>query len=159
MPVMHIPVNHPLRPLYRTLSGLAGLYVLAVGLIGFGKANGLGLFAQQDLPTVLGLQVNLAFALLAIVTGALLLAGAIVGRNLDHYINLTVCGIYLIVGTAMLTLMRTDANIFGFAMSNVVVLYLIGMLNMAAGLYGKVGSVEAAKAEHDFRHNGTVGGY
>jgi hypothetical protein len=156
---MHIPVNHPLRPLYRALSGIAGGYVLAVGLIGFGKARGLGFFAQDDLPRVLGLQVNPAFSLLAILTGGLLVAGAVVGRNLDHYINLFVCGVYLVVGTAMLTLMRTDANIFGFAMSNVIVLYVIGMLNMAAGLYGKVGSADAAKAEDAYRHSGTVGGY
>jgi predicted PurR-regulated permease PerM len=30
----HTPVNHPLRPFYRVLSGLVGLYVVLFGILG-----------------------------------------------------------------------------------------------------------------------------
>ena len=30
----HFPVNHPLRPLYRTLAGLVGAYLLVFGIVG-----------------------------------------------------------------------------------------------------------------------------
>jgi hypothetical protein len=149
---MHIPVNHPLRPLYRAFSGLTGVYLLVVGLVGFVQSRGADMFARDDLPWVLGVRVNPAFALLAIVIGGLLVAVAMIGRNLDHYVNIGAAIVLIVVATAMMTFIQTDANVLAFSMANCIALYLVGMVNLAAGLYGKVGSGDSAKAEEAFRH-------
>lgn len=135
----HIPVNHHLRPLYRVLSGIAALYLLVFGLIGIVQASGLDLYARDDLPTVLGQQVNPAYAGVSLVFGLISLVVTVIGRNLDHYGNHWIGLLLLGIGLAMLTLMRTDANILGFSMTNVIVVFVIGSLLSTAGLYTKIG--------------------
>ena len=149
----HIPVNHPLRPLYRVLAALIGLYVLVFGVWGFVRTQGNDFVGHQNLPTVLGLKVNPAFAVLSVVAGVLLLAGTVIGRNLDHYLKLTAAVLFMVVATAMLLLLRTEANVLGFTVTTVVVSYVFGMTCLAAGLYGKVGTEDDAHAEEAFRHN------
>jgi Domain of unknown function (DUF4383) len=149
---LHIPVNHRLRPFYRVLAGLCGLYVLAFGVVGFTKTAGMDLFAQDDLPEALGLKTNRAFAVLSIVVGAIVLVGAIIGRNIDHLINMVASVVFLVAGMAMLALLHTDLNIFGFEVSTCVASFIIGMVLATAGLYGKVGSTNQAVYEEGFRH-------
>ncbi|NJC81107.1 DUF4383 domain-containing protein [Planosporangium mesophilum] len=146
----HIPINHPLRPVYRALSGLIGLYVLIFGIIGFIQTSGLDFFARHG-EWVLGLRTNPAFSILSIITGLAVLAGAVVGRNLFVLINLAAGGVFLIAGMAMMTLLRTDANILAFSMVNCIMSFIFGMVFLAAGLYGKVGTPEDAEAETAFR--------
>src|SRR3954453_23626572 len=110
----HFPVNHRLRPLYRTLAGVCGLYVLVFGIVALVRGHGLGFFAQHGLPPSVGLHANPAFAVLSIATGALLLVGAILGGNPDRWINLAAAAVFLVAGMAMLVLLRTDLNILGF---------------------------------------------
>jgi len=149
---LHIPVNHRLRGFYRVLAGLSGLYVLVFGVVGFAKTAVMYAFAQDDLPEVLGLKTNRAFARLSIVMGATVLAGAIIGRNVDHLINLVASVVFLVAGMAMLALLHTNLNVFGFEVSTCVVSFIIGMVLATAGLYGKVGSTEQAVYEEGFRH-------
>lgn len=148
----HIPVNHHLRPLYRTLALLAGVYVLAFGIVGVTRTGGLAYFARDGLPEVLGIRANRAFAVLSIAAGILIVLGAIVGRNLDHWINLVGGVIFLVAGMAMMTLLQTDANLLGFTMSTCVVSFVIGLVLFAAGLYGKTGTGREAVVEERFRH-------
>jgi hypothetical protein len=148
----HIPINHHLRPLYRALAGLTGLYILAFGVLGFIQTRGLSLFARDDLPTVLGLRTNPAFAIMSIGAGAVILVATVVGRNIDHWVNL-IAGIgFVVVGLAMLALLRTDANILGFSVTNCIVSFAFGIIAFTAGLYGKVGTPEDVEAEDAFRH-------
>lgn len=150
--MLHTPVNHHLRPLYRVLAGLAGLYVLVFGISGLAKTRGLDVFAQHDLPWVLGLRTNPAFAVLSIGAGALILLGTVIGRNIDYMINLIASVIFLVTGMAMLIVLRTDANFLGFSMSNCIVSFILGLVTGIAGLYGKVGSSEVESAEEAYRH-------
>jgi hypothetical protein len=148
----HLPVNHPLRPLYRLLAGLCGIYVLAFGVIALARTADQDLFARDGLPWVLGIQGNQAFALLSIVVGAVLLVSAVIGRNVDRYVNLAGAVIFLAAGMVMMTLLRTDLNFFGFTMATCVVSFVIGLLLGLSGLYGRVGSREQARREEAFRH-------
>ncbi len=148
----HVPINHPLRPVYRALTGLAAVYLLIFGVVGFLQTSDLATFEQHGLPSVLGLPANRASAIFSLGVGAAVLAGVLIGRNLDVAIDLVVGSVLLVVGTAMMGLMRTDANAFGYSMANCVVVYVIGMLALPAGLYGKVGSAASARAEDSFRH-------
>jgi hypothetical protein len=150
MYLAHIPVNHHLRPIYRALAGLAGLYLLVFGVIGIVQAAGLDPFAQDDLPRVFGQPVNPAQAVLDIVLGAVIVVVVVLGRNWDHYVNFWLGQLVLVIGLAELTVLRTDANILGYAMPNVIVIFTIGLLVLAGSLYGKVGSTEAVAAERAF---------
>jgi Domain of unknown function (DUF4383) len=148
----HIPINHPLRPLYRTLSGLIGLYILVFGIIGVIQTAGDPLFDRGDV-WVLGLRTNLAFAILSVIYGAVLLIAAVIGGNLEHMVNLGAGLVFIAVGLVMMTLMQTDANILNFSMVNSIVSFIFGLLVLTAGLYDKVGSPDDVEAEERFRRN------
>lgn len=154
MPAMaHSPVNHHLRPLYRVLAAIAGLYLLGFGLVGYAQTRGTDAFARGD-TAVLGLRTNVAFSLLSIVVGAVVLLAAVLGRNVDRAVNLVGGAAFLVVGGIMMALLRTDANVLNFSMATCVVSFVIGLVLLTAGLYGKSGSTEAAAAEELYRHGG-----
>jgi hypothetical protein len=152
----HIPVNHPLQPFYRFLGGLAGLYVFVFGVIGVVRTGDVGTFARQGLPTVLLLHTNRAFAILSIVMGAILLLGAIIGRGLNHLLNLITGIVFLVAGLVMLVFLQTDLNFLGFGVSTCVASFILGLVLVAAGLYGKVGDDDAVAREEAWRHGSTV---
>jgi hypothetical protein len=141
--LMHLPVNHPLRPLYRVLAGLVGGYSLVFGIAAFTRTKGTPLFAHTDLPWVLGLRANLAFALLSIFSGAVLAVCAVIGRNLDFLVNTLGGLVFMAVGMLMLGLLQTDANFLGFSMTNCVVSLVLGTIVFTAGLYGRTGSASS----------------
>jgi hypothetical protein len=138
----HIPVNHPLRPLYRVLAALVGLFVLFFGVVGFVQTIGGGLFDRGDV-TVVGLRTNLAFSLLSVVAGVVVLLAVFFGRNVDRFVNLWGGQAFMVVGLAMLALFSTDLNVLNFSMSTVIVSFVIGMVLFSAGLYGR--TVTAAR--------------
>ena len=135
--VTHLPVNHPLRNLYRAAAALIGAGVLVFGIVGFTRTRGTALFAHDHLPWVLGLRTNLAFALLSVLSGAVLVVCAVIGRNLDFRINLLGGLLFMVIGMLMLGLLRTDVNFLGFSMTNCVASFVIGTVVFAAGLYGR----------------------
>jgi Domain of unknown function (DUF4383) len=147
----HLPVNHPARPLLRVLAAAVGLYVLAFGVVGVIESAGLDFFDRGD-TWVLGLQTNPAFSYLSIAVGAVVAGGALYGHNVDHFINLYGGIVFLVAGLAMMTVLHTDLNLLNFSMTNCVVSFLIGLVLLDAGLYGKTGPVELAEAEDRLRH-------
>ena len=44
---------------------------------------------------------------------------------------------FLVAGTAMLALISTDLNVLNFAIETVIVSFVIGMVLLSAGLYGR----------------------
>lgn len=146
-----MPVNHKLIPLYRTLAALCGLYILVFGIVALTKTSGFTTFAQDGLPTVLGLRANRAFAILSVVVGLVILAGAVIGGNLDRWINLYGGLVFLVAGMTMLVLLNTDLDFLGFTVSTCIVSFIVGLVLLSAGLYGKVGSRDEQAIEDDFR--------
>ncbi|MDG4833424.1 DUF4383 domain-containing protein [Solwaraspora sp. WMMD1047] len=141
----HIPVNHPARPLFRAFAGLIGLYVLVFGVVGVAVTWGEPLFDRGD-HQVLGLRANLAFALVSVVFGMIILVGAVHRGNLGHYLNLTVGVVFMVTALAMMTVLQTELNFLNFSMSTVIVSMLFGLTFLATGLYDKVGPVEHAES-------------
>src|SRR5256885_13190846 len=139
--LLHLPVNHPLRGLYRFLGGLTGLYVLVFGIVGLVTGSGHGVFERGHIEA-LGLRTNVAFSVLSILVGLIVVIAATVGRNLDHYLFLFGGLAFLVVGMAMLGLMQTGLNLFNYTVSTCVVPFLIGLVLMTAGLYTRTGPVE-----------------
>jgi hypothetical protein len=144
--LLHLPINHRLRPLYRFLAGLTGLYVLVFGIVGAAVSRGHP-FVTRDHIYALGLRTNLAFAVLSIIVGAIVLLGVIVGRNVDHILNLVGGLVFLLAGMFMLILLQTDLNLLNYTVSTSVVSFIIGLVLFTAGLYSRVGSREETEAE------------
>ncbi len=150
---MHLPINHRLAGFYRFLAGLVGLYVLLFGILGAALVWGDPLFDRGGTLSF-GLRTNLAFSLLSIVVGVIVLLGSVIGGNPAHYLNLFGGGVFWLAGLVMLVLLQTEANILNFTVSTCVVSFLIGTVLVLAGLYGKRGTAAEEAAEDAFRHSG-----
>ncbi|TCB99741.1 DUF4383 domain-containing protein [Micromonospora zingiberis] len=148
----HFPINHPARPFYRALSGLIGLYILVFGVWGTVLTLGDPLFARNG-NWALGLRTNLAFSLVSVVFGAVLIIGASRRGNLGHYMNLTAGVVFLTTSILMMSVLQTPANFLNFSMSTVVVSMLFGLVLLGTGLYDKVGPPEHAEAERNRRYH------
>ena len=148
----HYPLNHHLRPAYRLLAGLAGLYFALVGLIGLAKTWGDPFFYRHGGDWSLGLRVNPASAWLYTIVGVVLLAAVLLGGNLFQRVAIVLgwglCGASVLV----MAFIQTDANILNASMINVIVTIALGLVTLTAGLYGKVGSHDAADAEAAAAH-------
>jgi hypothetical protein len=147
----HIPINHPLRSLYRFLAILAGLYVLVFGIVALSKTSGAA-FSQDNLEWALGLRSNRGFALISVIAGAVIIVAALIGRNVDRFVNVWGGLAFMIMGMLMLIFIRTDANYLGFSLVNCIVSMLIGAVLYSAGLYGRTGTADEAAAEELARH-------
>lgn len=139
----HAPVNHPLRPVYRTIAGLAAAVTIALGVIGFAATSSRDYFGHSD-GSVLGLGMNPGHALLMAGTGVVVLLALLIGRNVDQVLLLLLGIGLMLVGTFGLLVLRTaDINFLNYRMANVVVAYVIGSLLLTAGLYAKSGRAAA----------------
>jgi Domain of unknown function (DUF4383) len=147
----HYPLNHHLRQSYRFLAALAGLYLLLVGVLGIATTAG-DAFFNRGSDWVLGLRVNPASSWLYAVVGAVVLAAALIGGNVHHRVNLVLGWGLAGVAMVVMTMIQTDANVLNVSMVNVIVLVLLGLVLLTSGLYGKVGSAEAAHDEEIRQH-------
>jgi membrane protein implicated in regulation of membrane protease activity len=138
----HFPVNHHLRPLYRTLAALAGIYMLVFGIVAFSKVSGRPFFTQDEAAWALGLRANPAFAVLSMVAGAVVLVANVIGRNIAHLVNTVAAVVLIVAGMAMLLLMQTSANIFAFSMVNCIVTFILALVIGTVSLYDRTGSSE-----------------
>jgi uncharacterized protein DUF4383 len=154
---LHLPVNHPLRPLYRFLGGLTGLYVLGYGVVGLFASWGHGVFAHDSVEA-LGLRTNLAFSVLSILVGLAVLIAAIIDNNVDQYTFLFGGMVFLVAGMAMLVLMQTTLNVLNFTVAKCVASFLMGLVMFTAGLYTRHGPAEVRQVEERRRHAGVENG-
>ncbi|MEU4640098.1 DUF4383 domain-containing protein [Micromonospora sp. NPDC023814] len=141
----HTPVNHPARPVYRAIGGLTGLYLVAFGVLGIIASAGNEVLAQDD-TQVLGQGTNLGFSLLSALLGAAVLAGTVIGRNIDVMINQWMAYGIMVISLAGLAFIQTEANIFNFSIITVIVLMVVSLVLLTAGMYGKVGTEEEQEA-------------
>lgn len=146
----HIPVNHRFQPVYRFLALLAGVFVLVFGIVGVIKTAGDPLFQQGD-AEVFGLRMNLAFAIISVLAGVILVAAGIRGGNAAHFVNLVGSGVFLGAGIIMLLLLQTSADFLNFKVATCVVSFIIGIVLLVAGLYGRVGGPDEQALEEGWR--------
>ena len=141
----HTPVNHPARPIYRAIGGLTGLYLVVFGVLGIIASTGNEILAQDD-TRVLGQGTNLGFSLLSVLLGIVVLVGTALGRNIDVAINQWLAYALMVISLAGLAFIRTDANIFNFSITTVVVVMTAALVLLMVGMYGKVGTEDEAEA-------------
>jgi hypothetical protein len=145
----HNPVDHPLRPLYRAIGALTGVYLIVFGIVGLIVTSGDGLFGT-DGDRVLGQGANLFWSIVSLVLGVIVVAVTALGRNLDTEADKFIGWGLLVVGSYGLATSRTDANFLDFTIATVVVTYLVGLLLIMTGLYSKVAPPQdAGRSRHD----------
>ncbi len=151
----HNPVNHPLRPMYRALTFLAGAYLVVFGVLGLIQTSGES-FTGSTGVRVLGQETNMLWSIIALIVGALVVLAAAIGRNLDVEADKYLGWGLLVVGTYELAFSRTDANVLGFSIATVVVTYIVGLALITAGLYSKVAPPSEAGAPRQVREGRTA---
>ena len=122
---------------YRIGAGFTGLV-----LVGFGSAGlmiRLPLFDTQG-EVIAGLSTNGALSFLSIAIGSLLVGAAILGGKFASTVCVTVGAAFVASGIVNLYLMSTDFNILAFSMSNVVFSFVVGLVVMTFGMYGRFSS-------------------
>jgi uncharacterized membrane protein len=148
----HYPLNHHLRQTYRFFAFLAGLYLLVTGVLGVAATWG-DPFFHRGHDWTLGLRVNPAASWLLTLIGLVVVVAALRGGNRHHQVSLVTGWIMCGLAVVVMATMQTDANALNASMINVLVLLVLGLVVLTAGLYGKVGSAEAARTEQDAARN------
>jgi hypothetical protein len=133
----HNPVNHPLRPIYRALGALTGVYLVLFGVVGLIVTGGDGLFGHPA-DRVLGQGANLFSSILMLLIGAIVLIATVLGRNSDTEVDKYFGWGLLALGSYELGASRTDANFLNFSVATVCVTYLIGLILIMAAYYSKI---------------------
>ncbi|MFF4485398.1 DUF4383 domain-containing protein [Streptomyces sp. NPDC001544] len=133
----HLPVDHRLNTVYRIGAGLMGLFLLVFGV--FGVVHHIGFFDTGG-NSVLGLNTNGTLSVLSIVVGLVLLVGMVVGGNFASTLNMVLGVLFLLNGFLNLGLLDTDYNFLAFRIQNVLFSFVVGLLLMVFGMYGRVGT-------------------
>ncbi|MCS0601297.1 DUF4383 domain-containing protein [Streptomyces sp. LP11] len=134
----HLPVDHRLNRVYRFGAGLIGAFLVAFGILGL--INHIGFFGTGG-NTVVGLNSNGTLSVLSICIGALLLVGMVIGGNFASTLNMVLGVLFLLNGFLFLGLLDSDSNFLAFKIQNVLFSFVVGLLLMTFGMYGRVGSV------------------
>ncbi|MFE2185678.1 DUF4383 domain-containing protein [Streptomyces sp. NPDC059455] len=131
----HLPVDHRLSTVYRVGAGLMGLVLVAFGILGLIHRVG---FFDTGANTVAGLNTNGTLSVLSIVIGLLLFFGMLMGGNFASSLNMVLGLLFLLSGFVNLALLETPYNFLAFRMQNVLFSFVVGLLLMWFGMYGRV---------------------
>ncbi len=138
----HLPVDHRLSRVYRIGAGLTGLVLLAFGVLGLIDKVG---FFDTGGDRVAGLNTNGALSVLSICVGLLLFVGMVIGGNFASTLNMVLGVAFIVSGFVNLALLETDFNFLAFKIQNVLFSFVVGVMLMFFGMYGRV----SATLPHD----------
>ncbi|NED83745.1 DUF4383 domain-containing protein [Streptomyces sp. SID11233] len=131
----HLPVDHRLSRVYQVGAGLMGLVLLAFGILGLIDKIG---FFDTGGDTVAGLSTNGALSVLSICVGLLLFVGMVIGGNFASTLNMVIGIVFILSGFVNLALLDTGMNFLAFQIQNVLFSFVVGLLLMMFGMYGRV---------------------
>ena len=129
----NLPEDHRFSRVYRIGGGLVGAWLLVFGVLGFLR---LDFVAAGD--RVAGLSTNAVLSTISVVVGLILIGGAVVGGNLASTLNTLFAVLFLVSGFANLCVLRTSFNILNFSMANVIFSFVVGLVLLTFGMYGRV---------------------
>ncbi|WP_369208318.1 DUF4383 domain-containing protein [Streptomyces sp. PU-14G] len=132
-----MPVHHRLSRIYRVGAGLVGLLLTAFGVLGLTDRIG---FFDTGGDQVGGLNTNGALSVLSILVGLLLFSGTVRGGNFASSLNIVLGGLFVLSGFVNLALLETGFNFLAFELQNVLFSFVVGLLLLVFGMYGRVGS-------------------
>ncbi|WP_405440797.1 DUF4383 domain-containing protein [Streptomyces avidinii] len=133
----HLPTDHKLSQVYRVGAGLTGLLLVVFGILGLIDQIG---FFDTGGDTVLALNTNGALSVLSICIGALLFFGMVVGGTFASTLNIVLGVLFIASGFVNLALLDTELNFLAFRIQNVLFSFVVGVMLMWFGMYGRVGS-------------------
>lgn len=122
---------------YRVGGAIGGLVLLIFGIAGFFTGAP---FLDTEGEHMLGLHTNGLLSTISVVFGLILVGGAVIGGNVAAATNTAIGTLMLVSGLINLTVIRTDANFLAFDISNVVFSFVLGVVILTFGLYGRVSS-------------------
>lgn len=131
----HLPVGHKLSRVYRFGAGLVGAGLVVFGIIGLVDRIG---FFDTGGAQVAGLSTNGALGVLSIVVGGLLFSGMVRGGNFASSLNIVLGSLFVLSGFVNLALLETSYNFLAFRLQNVVFSFVVGVLLLLFGMYGRV---------------------
>jgi hypothetical protein len=131
----NLPEDNHLNRVYRFGAGLIGLVLLVFGLLGF--FDQLAFFDTEG-DKVAGLSTNAVLSTISVVVGLVLIVGAAIGGNVAAQLNFLIGAAFLLSGLANLALLRTSYNILNFSMANVIFSFVVGVVLLIFGMYGRV---------------------
>ncbi|MFI6654789.1 DUF4383 domain-containing protein [Streptomyces sp. NPDC050523] len=137
-----LPVDHRLATVYRYGAAFCGLTLLVFGVLGF--ADELRPFDTSG-QHIAGMSTNGVLSLISVVVGLALIGGAVVGGNFASTLNMVVGVLFLLSGFAHLFILDRGANVLDFGMTNVMFSFVMGLIILTFGMYGRVSS----KLSHD----------
>jgi hypothetical protein len=138
----HLPVDYRLNQFYRIGAGLMGLVLIAFGILGLIDKVG---FFDTGGDTVAGLNTNGTLSVLSLCAGGLLFVGMVIGGNIASTVNMVLGVLFIGSGFVNLALLDSGSNFLAFHIQNVLFSFVVGILLMFFGMYGRVGS----KLPHD----------
>ncbi|MET9568030.1 DUF4383 domain-containing protein [Streptomyces virginiae] len=133
----HLPADHKLSQVYRVGAGLTGLLLVVFGILGLVDRIG---FFDTGGDTVLALNTNGALSVLSICIGGLLIVGMVVGGTFASTLNIVLGVLFIASGFVNLALLDTELNFLAFKIQNVLFSFVVGVMLMWFGMYGRVGS-------------------
>ncbi|MGT2528230.1 DUF4383 domain-containing protein [Streptomyces nojiriensis] len=133
----HLPADHKLSKVYRVGAGLTGLLLVVFGILGLIDEIG---FFDTGGDTVLALNTNGALSVLSICIGALLFVGMVIGGTFASTLNIVLGVAFILSGFVNLALLDTGFNFLAFEIQNVLFSFVVGVMLMWFGMYGRVGS-------------------
>ncbi|MEV8534267.1 DUF4383 domain-containing protein [Streptomyces sp. NPDC051211] len=133
----HLPTDHKLSKVYRVGAGLTGLLLVTFGILGLIDRIG---FFDTGGDTVLALNTNGALSVLSICIGALLFVGMVIGGTFASTLNIVIGVAFILSGFVNLALLDGDFNFLAFRIQNVLFSFVVGVMLMWFGMYGRVGS-------------------
>ncbi|MFJ9535796.1 DUF4383 domain-containing protein [Streptomyces sp. NPDC101225] len=137
-----LPVDHKLATVYRYGAAFCGLTLLVFGVLGF--ADELSPFGT-DGQRIAGMSTNGVLSLVSVLVGLALIAGAVVGGNVASTLNMVVGVLFLLSGFVHIFILDRGANVLDFGMTNVMFSFVMGLIILTFGMYGRVSS----KLSHD----------
>ncbi|MET7541138.1 DUF4383 domain-containing protein [Streptomyces sp. NPDC005507] len=132
-----LPLDHKLAQVYRWGAAFCGVVLLVFGC--FGLADQLSPF-NTDGGQIAGMSTNGVLSLISVVVGLALVAGGIIGGNFASTLNMAVGTLLLISGFVHLFILDKGANVLDFGMTNVIFSFVMGLVILTFGMYGRVSS-------------------
>jgi hypothetical protein len=133
----NLPLDHRLNQVYRVGAGLMGVILIVFGILGLIDRIG---FFNTGGDRVAGLSTNGALSVLSICVGLLLLAGMVIGGNIASTLNMVLGVLFIASGFVNLALLNTSYNFLAFRLQNVLFSFVVGLMLMVFGMYGRVSS-------------------
>ncbi|MER6345046.1 DUF4383 domain-containing protein [Streptomyces sp. NPDC001595] len=130
-----LPTDHRLATVYRYGAGLCGLLLLIFGCLGY--ADRLAPFDTNG-TQLAGMTTNGVLSTVSVVFGLVLMAGAVIGGNVASTLNIVVGALFLLAGFAHLAVLDRRENFLDFGMTNVIFTFVMALLLLTFGMYGRV---------------------